>query len=104
MPMEKHIDRWFPAPGPETPAQKKIRETSATRRDSAIRAVNNYFRDIQLLRSIEYLTIDQVVTQCLQLVAVASYLDWDEQLEYARRKEIKLHISVKIREYIDGKL
>jgi hypothetical protein len=82
---------------------EKLR-TRETRKDSAIRAINNYFQSCRQLRTLEHLTIDALVQHCFNLVAVASYVDEEHELEVQHRRNIKNHISMKIKEYIDGKL
>lgn len=86
-------------------------ETAGTRLDSAQRAINNYFHQLQGLRSFEYITLDHIVENCFKLVAVNSYLEWEHnvpteaarELETIRRRVIRAHICKLIKEYIDGK-
>jgi hypothetical protein len=84
-----------------------------TRVDSAFRAIDNYFQSIHLLRALEFLTIDAIVTNCKQLIAVSRYLSGDmtpgiqdharEEEEHLRNKVINRKISDKLKEYIDSK-
>lgn len=84
-------------------------------RSRATVAINDYF---QLTRLGE-LSLDHIVSSCLSLLAVRAYIDHEEkdhagitnelfnQRQLAakmRERNIKVHISLKIKEYIDGKL
>lgn len=99
-PMENHRDRFF-IPTNNPPPQTK---QTITRRDSAIRAINNWFINTNNDRTLEMMTIDAIVQRCFQLRAVVSYIaDEEASTHYHHHNNIRAHICMKLKEYIDGK-
>jgi hypothetical protein len=118
MPLEQlpnNDDRYF------VPVQPTVSTAQAAKyeslRSAAAVAINNYFSDLQTFRCFKHITIDDFISNCFKLSAVKEYINAEpDELESVnsfnlinmnniiRVRNIKIHIVLKIKEYIDGKL
>lgn len=87
-------------------------------RSAGANAINDYFTHLRNCHCLDSISISELVHNCMELIAVREYVDailylhvgdGEEQksaLEDAecrrRRINIRNHISMKIKEYIDG--
>lgn len=74
-------------------------------RDKAIDIINSYFKQLRMSAALAHRPLDEVVKNCFSFKAVAEFIgDPDEPTDaHSRKICIRNHISMKIKEYIDGK-
>jgi hypothetical protein len=86
-------------------------------RDKATRAINDYTSFLCKQGIMGHMTIDDYINNCLALAPVRDYLHFADDhcnptlddgikrcLEQHHTRNIRIHISLKIKEYIDGDL